>query len=311
MLWLLSVQAKSEGNGASKRTSARRITLRSPIHTYTNIDAAGQDQSCCTEYADDIFTYLREAEVYHRPATTYMESTQTDINPAMRSILIDWLVEVAQEYRLTSDTLFLSVALIDRYLSVKDVRRNNLQLLGVSTMLIASKYEEIYAPQVDEFCFITDNTYTREAVLAMERDLLGELGFELTHPTLKTFLRRFVKAASGEISLDVTFEFLCSYLGELALLDYGLLSYLPSKIAAGCVMLALYLLGKPRWTATLEHYTMYTPRDLKAVVHALHQLFLGARTSSLPASREKYNSPRLGAVSTLGAPDSLPDWLFK
>ena len=95
-----------------------------------------------------------------------MESVQSDINPMMRSILLDWLVEVGLEYRLTSDTLFLSAAYIDRFLSLVDVKRNRLQLVGVTAMLVASKYEEIYAPQVEEFCYITDNTYTREQVRA-------------------------------------------------------------------------------------------------------------------------------------------------
>jgi cyclin-A len=296
----------------SKTSGHRKLTLRTPAApTFVDIDVDnGAEQSACIAYAPEIFAHLREAEIRHRPCTTYMESRQTDINAAMRSILVDWLVEVAQEYRLTSDTLFLSVAIIDRYLSVKDVKRNRLQLLGVSAMLIASKYEEIYAPQVDEFCFITDNTYSREAVLEMERDLLNELGFELTQPTIKTFLRRYIKAASGEVQLDITFEFLCSYLAELALLDYGLLGHLPSKVAAGCVMLALYLLGKPRWSATLQHYSGYAPCDLQSCVHSLHQLFLRTRTSALPASREKYSSPRLGAVSAIGAPETLPDWLF-
>jgi cyclin A len=65
-------------------------------------------------------------------------------------------------------------------------------------MLVSSKYEEIYAPQVEEMCYITDNTYTREAMLEMEREVLGRLAFDLTQPTTKTFLRRFIKAASGE-----------------------------------------------------------------------------------------------------------------
>ena len=103
-------------------------------------------------------------QLKRRPTTTYMESVQGDINPMMRSILLDWLVEVGQEYRLTSDTLFLSAAFIDRFLSLVDVKRNRLQLVGVTCMLVASKYEEIYAPQVEEFCYITDNTYTREQV---------------------------------------------------------------------------------------------------------------------------------------------------
>ncbi|CAI5463879.1 unnamed protein product [Closterium sp. Yama58-4] len=79
----------------------------------------------------------------------------------MRGILMDWLVEVAEEYRLVPDTLFLTAAYIDRFLSHAQVTKNHLQLLGIAAMLIASKYEEIYAPQVDEFCYITDNTYRR------------------------------------------------------------------------------------------------------------------------------------------------------
>ncbi len=64
-----------------------------------------------------------------RPSTYYMEAVQSDVNPMMRSILVDWLVEVAQEYKLTSDTLFLSIAYIDRFLSINDVKRNQLQLV--------------------------------------------------------------------------------------------------------------------------------------------------------------------------------------
>ena len=91
-----------------------------------------------------------------------MESVQNDINQAMRSILVDWLVEVGIEYRLSSDTLFLSVAFVDRFLSLRTLKRNTLQLVGITSMLVASKYEEIYAPNIEEFCFITDNTYTKK-----------------------------------------------------------------------------------------------------------------------------------------------------
>jgi hypothetical protein len=65
-----------------------------------------------------------------RPSTTYMESVQSDINPTMRAILVDWLIEVAQEYKLSSDTLFLAAAYIDRFLSLTDVKRNRLQLVS-------------------------------------------------------------------------------------------------------------------------------------------------------------------------------------
>lgn len=88
-----------------------------------------EDALCCAEIASEIFTNLRRAELRRRPATNYMEVVQTDINPLMRSILVDWLVEVAQEYRMCSDTLFLAVAYVDRYLSLRPVPRSQLQLV--------------------------------------------------------------------------------------------------------------------------------------------------------------------------------------
>lgn len=100
-----------------------------------------------------------------------MEVVQQDVNTSMRAILVDWLVEVSQEYKLVSETLFLAINYIDRFLSQGAAPRRKLQLVGITCMLIAAKYEEIYAPQIDEFCYITDNTYTREEMLAMEQQV--------------------------------------------------------------------------------------------------------------------------------------------
>ena len=100
-----------------------------------------------------------------------MQTVQQDVNNSMRSILVDWLVEVAQEYKLVSETLFLAINYIDRFLSSEVAPRRKLQLVGITCMLVAAKYEEIYAPQIEDFCYITDNTYTRDEVLAMEQQV--------------------------------------------------------------------------------------------------------------------------------------------
>lgn len=81
---------------------------------------------------------------------------QGDVNEKMRAILIDWLVEVHLKFKLVPETLYLTVNLIDRYLEKVEVMRDKLQLVGVTAMLIASKYEEIYAPEVQDFVYITD-----------------------------------------------------------------------------------------------------------------------------------------------------------
>ena len=72
---------------------------------------------------------------------------QTDINAKMRSILFDWLVEVHLKFKLVPETLFMTCGLIDRYLEKEQVMRDRLQLVGIAAMFIASKYEEIFAPE--------------------------------------------------------------------------------------------------------------------------------------------------------------------
>jgi G2/mitotic-specific cyclin-B, other len=100
-----------------------------------------------------------------------MES-QEDINEKMRAILIDWLVEVHLKFKLVPESLYLTVNLIDRYLEKEQVNRQKLQLVGVTAMLVACKYEEIYPPIVKDFVYITDNAYTKEEILEMERKML-------------------------------------------------------------------------------------------------------------------------------------------
>ena len=74
---------------------------------------------------------------------------QTDINPKMRAILLDWLVEVHGKFELMPETLYLTISIIDRFLSTQIVPRREVQLVGITSMLLACKYEEIWAPEVD------------------------------------------------------------------------------------------------------------------------------------------------------------------
>lgn len=80
----------------------------------------------------------------------------------MRKILVDWLVDVHLKYKMKEETLFLAINFIDRYCSLRQVPRTEYQLVGVSCMLLAAKYEEIYPPFVKDFVYITDNAYTSE-----------------------------------------------------------------------------------------------------------------------------------------------------
>lgn len=275
-----------------------------------DIDSDHKDPQMCSLYASDIYDNFLCRELDRRPSANFMDSVQRDITPNMRGILVDWLVEVSEEYKLVPDTLYLTVNLIDRFLSKNYIEKQRLQLLGVTCMLIASKYEEICAPHVEEFCFITDNTYTREEVLKMESQVLNFLGFQLSVPTTKKFLRRFIQAAQTSYKVPcVELEFLANYIAELTLVDYSFLKYLHSLIAASAVFLARWTLNQSDhpWNATLEHYTTYKASDLKNVVLAMQDLQLNTNGSSLNAIRDKYKLKKFKSVATLSSEKAVQE----
>ncbi|XP_030525634.1 cyclin-A2-3 isoform X2 [Rhodamnia argentea] len=285
-----------------EKESLQEISTISEKPQVTNIDSDQKDPLLCSLYAPDIYSNLRVTELLRRPCCNFMDTVQKDITQSMRGILVDWLVEVSEEYKLYPDTLYLAVFLIDRFLSQNYIERRRLQLLGITCMLIASKYEEICAPRVEDFCFITDNTYTREEVLKMEGQLLKYFGFCIFAPTAKTFLRRFIRAAQAlYTSPSLELEYLADYLAELTLVEYDFLSFLPSLVAASAVFLARWTLDDSRhpWNPTLEFYTSYKASDLKTTVSALQGLQLNAKECPLSAIRIKYRQQKFKSVALL------------
>ncbi|KAK3752615.1 hypothetical protein QZH41_018802, partial [Actinostola sp. cb2023] len=245
-----------------------------------------------TEYAEEMFRYLKAAETKNRPKPSYMRK-QPDINNSMRAILIDWLVEVGEEYKLLPQTLYLTVNYIDRFLSAMSVLRGKLQLVGTACMLLASKFEEIYPPEVSEFVYITDDTYTAKQVLKMEQLVLKVLSFDLSVPTTLNFLERYLKATRVPESFAPKVESLARYLCEISLLDCEpFMSYLPSTIAASATVLSLHTLGCPYWNDTLSRYSGFQLHQLQACIQDLHRVFAHAPKHPQQAIREKYKSSK-------------------
>ncbi|KAL6504605.1 putative cyclin-A3-1 [Orobanche hederae] len=280
-----------------------------------DLDGRSDDPQMCGAYVSDIYEYLRnmEMEAKRRPLPDYLEKVQKDVNANMRGVLVDWLVEVAEEYKLLSDTLYLTVSYVDRFLSMNAINRQKLQLLGVSSMLIASKYEEITPPHVEDFCYITDNTYRKEEVVIMEADVLKSLKFEMGNPTVKTFLRRITRIAQEDYKcLSLQLEFLGYYLAELSLLDYGCVRFLPSLVAASVMFLARFTL-QPKlhpWSLALQCNSGYKASDLKECVRLIHDLQLSKKGGSLSAVREKYKQHKFKCVSTLSSPSEIPESFY-
>lgn len=186
-----------------------------------------------SDYADQVVQHMLTVEDLYLPIYGYMKS-QTDVNEKMRAILIDWLIEVHFKFKLLPETLFISVNIIDRYLERTDIKRQRLQLLGVTAMWIACKYEEIYAPEIKDFVYITDNAYEQKDILSLEYEILRTLEFNVTTSSSYRFLERFVKLAGVS---DKTFK-LAWYLIELPLIEYKMLKYKPSLTSSAALFVA-------------------------------------------------------------------------
>ncbi|KAG7458726.1 hypothetical protein MATL_G00223700 [Megalops atlanticus] len=254
-----------------------------------------------SDYAVEIHKYLRELELKCRPKAGYMKK-QPDITNNMRTILIDWLVEVGEEYKLQNETLHLAVNYIDRFLSVMSVLRGKLQLVGTAAMLLASKFEEIYPPEVAEFVYITDDTYTKKQVLRMEHLILKVLSFDLAAPTINQFLTQYF--LHQPVTQKV--ESLSMFLGELSLVDSeSFLKYLPSHMAAAAFVLANYTITGGLMSQALVEMTKYTLEDLMPCIVELHQVYINASRHAQQSVREKYKSSKYHEVSLIEPPEKL------
>ena len=185
-----------------------------------------EDPQVNNEYLKEMYHNLLLEEENIKSLFGYMKN-QTDINEKMRAMLIDWIIDVHFKFKLKADTLFLTVWLIDKYLSLKKVKRNKLQLIGVTCMLIACKYEEIYSPEVFDFVYITENSYDKKDIINLELEILVLLEFNVTVPTSNSFY----EIISSSLSFSTQEFFLGKYLLEMFLLDYRSLKYKPSEIA--------------------------------------------------------------------------------
>jgi hypothetical protein len=206
----------------------------------------------------------------------FMLNRQDAIVPHMRSMLIDWIVEVAEEFAMSSDVLHLAVAIVDRALKVMTLTPDELQLLGCACMLVASKFDDVLSPNLDEFVQITDRTYKRDQILHMEAQLLRALEFRIVTATGKPFLRRVQRAAR----VNLLEKSLSNFFLELTFIDESFAQFTPSLCAASAIYYARLFLFKnragmeielesgekipcpPMWSPEMKYYSGYDEEEL-------------------------------------------------
>mmetsp|Transcript_18984 Transcript_18984/g.65272 ORF Transcript_18984/g.65272 Transcript_18984/m.65272 type:complete len:341 (+) Transcript_18984:29-1051(+) len=256
-----------------------------------------RDELACADYVVPLYEYYREAEALKSKSVLMYMDFQQDISPKMRAILVDWLIEVHMKFKMTQQTIYLTVHIIDRYLSKCQIGRAQLQLLGVSALFIASKYEEIYPPEISECTYITDHAYDVAQVLAMEMAILRELDWNITAPNAHFWLVRLMRLSRADAATAHRAE----YYAQRTLQEYNMLEYKPSMLAAASAHLALVAAQAPgnitaavataAWPAELKELTGYAEADLYACCKAIaHHVNLpdSSKANKLAACRKKF-----------------------
>ncbi|KAJ1946059.1 B-type cyclin, partial [Linderina macrospora] len=268
-------------------------------------DVDPNDTSLIPEFGDDIFGYMRELEVKLMPDPRYMDR-QHALSWSMRSILIEWLVQVHERFKLLPETLCLCVNFVDRFLSTKEVMVNRLQLVGAVSLLLAAKYEELRVPSIADMEFMVEKTYSGDEIRRAERYLLRTLNFDLGWPGPISFLRRISKADN----YDVATRTLAKYLIEVTLVDERFIGVPCSKVAATAHYLAMRFLGHDDWTRAHAFYSGYFESELLPTARILLENLMHPRRHR--AIFEKYSERKYMKASsfvyqwfTLHDPNSL------
>lgn len=224
--------------------------------------------------------------------TDYMKGIQQEVTSNMRSILIDWLVEVQVRFKLIPETMQLTVNVLDRYLSIERIAKSKLQLVGIVAMLIASKYEEMetWPPEVRDFMWVADNAYSRAEIISMEQKMLRVLDYSFGTPLPLHFLQRCIKASGA----DSQTQKLGEYILELSMVNYELASIKPSLKAAAALNAANQIVaGKPtEWSAQLQHYSRYSADDFAEATTHMNKMLKGSEKSKHQAVRHKWSKTK-------------------
>jgi len=261
-------------------------------------------------YAKDVYAYLMHLE--KKRSLPMWPFKNTHISSTMRYKLLDWLVDVQEHYSLLQETFQLSVSIIDHYLNVDtELKKELLQLLGITALSLAAKYEELHPLSLNELVNLCDSAYSQKKIVSMEFQVLKALGFNLSRPVCITFLRRFSMAASGN-KVQHTFA---KYFADVALFQAKICHTRPSLIASAAIFLSLVVsferLDFSLWSETLVTYTSYTIAEVLPVAKAMAKSVQVMATSKYKSVFIKYSKTELAQVSSRTTTPEINDILTK
>ena len=227
----------------------------------------------------------------------YFKKKQKQVDPKMREVLVDWLMEVHSRYKMRDETIFLAVRLIDKYLSLRPIEYDRFQLLGTASLMIAAKYEEIYPPKVKDFVYICANAYTRADVLKMEARILHLVNFDLVFPTSVQFFGFFRKL----FKFEDTIKNLTLYILYGSLVSQNFCQTNPRLLAYSAVIMANKAFKNYEGIKKFKESVVgkFKDSDVNLCIFQIYNMMLSMKKSELSALRTKFSSEKYGNISQI------------
>ena len=288
-------------NSIDNKNSVKNNNNNIPYYSYLSFDFKNSQEevSYAGEYLEEIYFNLliEENQSEIKPKIGYM-NMQKEINEQMRAILVDWIIEVHFQFNLRQETLYMTIWIIDTYLSFHFISRKKLQLLGISCLLISCKSEEIYFPQQNKFIEVTDGAYTKEEMIIMENEILKQLNFNIIFPTSNDFYNILSKL----YNFNKKQYFLGKYFIESALIDYHMIKFSPSIISAACVYLVMKYFGINGYQKLYNKYIINENNPENVIKDAAKEVYIlveNLSKSKLTTVKNKYGLNQFDNVSEI------------
>ena len=270
---------------SNQKTNLKKIFFQNKISNFEekeNIELTEFDLHYVREYQDEIFSYLISLENKNIINPNYFNINQSDINEKMREILVEWLVEIHFKFHLSTETLFLTINIMDRYLQKVQIKRQNLQLVGIASLLIACKYEEIFCPNLNLFVYVTDKAYEKEQLLKMENEILRNLDFDLTYPSALRFLEILCVKLKYFKEEDKIIILKMMYLLELSFIKIDFYKYTKIELVIACCVLSnkdkIFFLEKNFIKKCLEEFNIeYDEKKVENINKCVRELSMLAK----------------------------------
>lgn len=238
------------------------------------------------DVAKDIYSYMYDLEKAQSVRLDYLKE-QKIMTPKVRQRLVNWCIDIHRQLKLLPETLYMTIAVIDRYFDrVTVTQQKQVQLIGVGATLVASKYEEIYPPDVEDLIYLTQNVYSKEEIFRSEIEILQKLDFDLGRPIPLAFLRRFSKAAHCDLKMHSIAKFLM----EISLTEYECAHWNPSLLAAAALFTTVHLVYQHQQSSTDNDNRLTTTTSSSSMTSSISSFGLVRRPLSVSSLTNKVST---------------------